>query len=128
MDCFGATLEYFVENLPVNEFCREIPQKVGIRENTVADPGGPKVAIPPPRPVKNSHKKMAAVRNGLYFMFLTPPSEVSGFATEIFRKNYKGADSTEYFNRPTVSKLHRYVQLLARIKYWIVFNSLVYVL
>ena len=28
MDCFAATLEYFVDNIPVNEFCMEIPQKV----------------------------------------------------------------------------------------------------
>ena len=41
----------------------------------VADQGeGGKGAIPPG--CKNSHKKMAALRSGLYFMF-PPPPEVS---------------------------------------------------
>ena len=49
---------------------------------SVADPGWAKGAMPPLWPVKNSHKKMAAMRVGLYFMFLaTPLSEVSGSAT-----------------------------------------------
>ena len=49
---------------------------------TVANPGGPRGPCPPPWPVKNRPKKMAAVRGGLYFMFLGPPlSGVSGSAT-----------------------------------------------
>ena len=36
--------------------------------------GGQGVHAPPPWPVNNSHKKMAAERGSLYFMFLGPPS------------------------------------------------------
>ena len=35
---------------------------------------GVKGATPPPKSIKNSHKKMATKRRGLYFMFLGPPS------------------------------------------------------
>ena len=41
-----------------------------------------------PRPVKHSHKKMAAERGGLYFMFLGPhSSEVSGSTTDLIHSN-----------------------------------------
>ena len=40
--------------------------------------------MPPPWPVKIGQKKMAAMRGGLYFMFLGPPlSKVSGSATAV---------------------------------------------
>ena len=44
------------------------------RDSSVADPEGPAGPCPPlPQPVKIGQKKMAAMRSGLYFMFLAPP-------------------------------------------------------
>ena len=42
---------------------------------------GPSGPCPLPWPVKNSHKKMATKRVGIYFRYLGPLSEVSGSAT-----------------------------------------------
>ena len=57
---------------------REIPRA------TVADPGGGGTRGPCPIwLIKIGQKKMAA-KCGLYFMFVPPPSEVSGSATEPF--------------------------------------------
>ena len=52
-----------------------------IPSNVTIDPEADPGSTPPPRPVKNSHKKKSTKCDSLYFIFLSPLSEVSGSAT-----------------------------------------------